>query len=65
MTSKLLMTRAEVEAECTISKTTIYRMMRAGAFPCPVKIGERAVRWRTAAIQKWLDSRPEATGRAA
>ena len=54
--------REEVEARCGIARTTIYRLMRAGDFPEPVKIGPRAVRWREREIVEFLDSRPRASG---
>ena len=38
-----LLTRVEVEARCAIARTTIYRLMRCGQFPEPLKIGPRAV----------------------
>ena len=33
-----LLTRAEVEARCAIARTTIYRLMRCGQFPEPLKL---------------------------
>ena len=45
MTDRLL-TRAEVESRFGIARTTIYRLMRAGDFPTPVRVEPRAVRWR-------------------
>ena len=57
-----LLTRAEVQARCGISRTTIYKQMRAGLFPDPVRVGTRAVRWRESDVQSWLASRPRATG---
>lgn len=35
----------------------IYRLIRAGEFPQPVKLGERAVAWKESAIREWIDSR--------
>ena len=57
-----LLTRAEVEARCAIARTTIYRLMRCGEFPEPLKIGPRAVRWPASEIEAWLAERPRATG---
>lgn len=57
-----LMTRSEVEARTALSRTSIYRKMREGTFPTPLKIGERAVRWPESEIEAWLASRPRATG---
>lgn len=56
-----LLTRPEVEELTHLSCSTIYKQMRSGRFPAPVKIG-RAVRWRSDEITAWLDSLPRATG---
>ena len=60
-----LLTRAEVEAKTRLSTTTLYRMMRAGQFPSPVRVGMRAVRWKSSEIDEYLESRPRAQGDAA
>ncbi len=60
--SNLLLTRREVEARLSITKTTIYRLMRCGAFPEPIQVGPRAVRWPQAEIEQWLASRPRSKG---
>ena len=64
MTDKMLR-REEVETRCGIARTTIYRLMRAGQFPEPVKVGPRAVRWPASEIEEWLAGRPRASGEAA
>ncbi len=60
-----LMRREEVEARCGIARSTIYRLMRCGEFPEPIKVGPRAVRWPASEIEQWLSGRPRATGEAA
>ena len=57
-----LLRRAEVEAWTGLSTTTIYRLMRAGKFPRPLKISAKAVRWWASEIAAWLDSLPRSTG---
>ena len=57
-----LLRREEVEIRCGIARTTIYRLMRAGQFPEPVKVGPRAVRWSSSELEAWLTNRPRATG---
>ena len=64
MTDRLLR-REEVETRCGIARTTIYRLMRCGEFPEPLKVGPRAVRWLESEIETWLAERPRATGEAA
>jgi prophage regulatory protein len=36
-------------------KTSIYKKMREGDFPPPLKIGQRSTRWRSDDIRLWLD----------
>ena len=62
MLQEKLLRRQEVEDYCQIGRSTIYRLMRLGKFPLPIRIGERAVRWPASEIQEWLAERPRATG---
>ena len=57
-----LLRRPEVEAQTGLTRSTIYRLMRAGEFPEPLKLGPRAVRWRATEIESWIAERPRATG---
>lgn len=49
-----LLTIKEVVALTRVSKSTIYRRMREGRFPKPVRIPPRTTRWRESAIRAWL-----------
>ena len=60
-----LLNRKDIEQLTGLTHSTIYRLMRAGKFPTPLKIGERAVRWPEHEIKAWLEDRPRATGQAA
>ena len=51
---------AEVQELTRLSKSTLYRQIRAGTFPKPVRIGERAVAWRADDVDEWLKTRKEA-----
>ena len=62
MTSERLLTCHEVLDRTRISRATIYRAMRSGQFPLPLKVGVKAIRWRAVEIDEWLASRPRATG---
>jgi prophage regulatory protein len=53
-----LLPRREVEAECGIGRSTIYRMLDAGTFPKPLRIGARCVRWKRSEIEQWKATRP-------
>ena len=49
----------EVEHLVRLSRSTIYRRMQAGKFPQAVRIGPKAVRWRTEDIEAWLAAHPK------
>ena len=59
-----LVTRREVEERFGMSRSTIYRQMRAGNFPEPIKVSPKAVRWRESELEEWLATRPRGTGDA-
>ena len=45
------------------SKSTLWRHIRAGSFPAPVKLSERVTAWRVGDVRQWLlkfqgDSQP-------
>ena len=53
-----LLTRPEVETRTGLSCSSIYRLMSEGEFPKPLKIGQRAVRWRSTDLEAYLANRP-------
>ena len=52
--------RADVERQTRLSKATLYRMMKSGTFPRPVRLGARAVGWLKVEIDRWVASRERA-----
>ncbi len=42
-----------------ISKTHLYRLVKAGKFPAPVKISERVSVWDAELVDLWLKSKFE------
>lgn len=44
-----------------LSKATVYREVKAGRFPAPIKLTSRRVGWKLTSIQRWVASR-ESTG---
>ena len=63
--SSVLMRRQEVEELCNLKRSVIYRLMRDGKFPLPLKIsgGARgAVRWRRDEIEDWINNLARAKG---
>ena len=61
-TTDRLLRLAEVRTRCGLSRSSLYRKMREGSFPAPLKVGVRAVRWPESEIEAWLATRPRATG---
>ena len=57
-----LLTRPQVEQKVQLTCSTIYRLMREGRFPLPIKVGPQAVRWRSDELADWIEARPRATG---
>ena len=60
--SYTLLTRKQVEEKVQLTTSSIYRLMRAGKLPTPIRIGENAVRWRSDELSEWIESRPRAEG---
>lgn len=44
----------------SISRTTLWRRVRAGDFPAPRRLGPNVVGWLEDDVRAWLESRPEA-----
>ena len=59
-----MLRRQEVETICGLTRSTIYRLMRANKFPIGKKIGPRATRWSASEIESFIETRPRATGEA-
>ena len=57
-----LLTRAEVERRTGLGRTAIYRMMRAGEFPEPYRVGRSAVRWSELEVEAWASALPRSHG---
>lgn len=48
----------DVRAETSLSKTTIYRLMKRKEFPLQRRISPRRVAWSAADIAAWKDRQP-------
>ncbi|MBA3599419.1 MAG: AlpA family phage regulatory protein [Methylibium sp.] len=59
--AKALARRRQVEQLVQLSRSTIYANVKAGTFPAPIRIGARAVAWRLADVEAWLEARPLAS----
>ncbi len=51
----------EVMARTGLSRTTIWRRVKAGKFPAPLVLGENSIGWTAQSIEDWLESRPRRT----
>lgn len=51
----------EVTARTGLSRTTIWRRVRAGTFPAPYVLGQNSIGWTAQSITDWLASRPRRT----
>ncbi len=40
----------------TLSKPTIWRLVKAGKFPKPIKLSEQCTAWKAEAVHEWLAS---------
>ncbi len=47
----------EVESATGCKKSTIYKMLKDGAFPRPVRLSSRMVAWSESAVQNWVQER--------
>ena len=47
----------EVLNRTGLSKSTLYQLMKDGAFPRSISIGNRAVSWNILEVEKWINSR--------
>ena len=53
-----LLTIREVAQMLRVNVSTIYRLVREGEIPAPIRIGPTSTRWRADELRDWLDSRP-------
>lgn len=49
----------EVVKAVTLSKSTIYRLIKAGQFPGPVGLSRGRVAWQSEEIEAWRCARPK------
>lgn len=46
-----------VRARTGLSRSEIYRRAALGAFPAPIKLGQRASAWTSTSIDQWIRDR--------
>jgi len=47
-------TRQQIEKLFQVSPATIYRWVKLGKFPQPVRLGANMVRWKASDIEVWM-----------
>ena len=57
-----LVTRAEVERRVGLGRSALYRAMREGRFPEPLRVGPKSVRWLLSEVEKWIAGLPRSHG---
>jgi len=49
-----------VSDRTSLSRTTLWRLVRDGGFPPPVKVSPGRVAWPEATVNAWINARSEA-----
>ena len=52
--------RTEVLFMTGLATSTIYAKMQAGEFPRPIKLGRRAVGWKSQDVELWITQQSDA-----
>ena len=52
----------DVMAKCGLGRSSIYAYVQKNAFPQPIRLGERAVGWKSDEIDAWIEQRSEMRG---
>lgn len=60
MTEKLLRLNDVMDAT-SLSKSTLYAMVRAQKFPKSLRLSRRCVAWKSTDVQAWIESRRPAS----
>lgn len=45
-----------------ISRATLFRWVKDGKFPAPVKLGEKVSAWRAQDVREWMQGKAEPNG---
>ena len=61
MTDTTIWRLPQVTAHTGLSRSTIYSMIATGDFPTSINLGIRSVGWIAEEIEKWIQSRIDAS----
>jgi prophage regulatory protein len=56
--SGVVLRARDITTRLRISRPTLWRWVRAGTFPAPIRLGANSIAWRAEDILDWLASRP-------
>lgn len=59
-----ILRRKQVETRTGLGRSSIYDYIKAGRFPHPIRIGDRAVGWLESEIDAWLTAQVERSRKA-
>lgn len=57
MSQVRILRRSAVTAMTSLSRPTIYRLVKAGKFPRPLRLSANAVGWDVRDVLTWIDDR--------
>jgi len=63
MSAPVLLTARMVRGQVPVSEMSLWRWVRDGQFPAPIKVAKRNY-WRADEIDAWLIERSDARGKA-
>ena len=52
-----LLRRNQVEVITGLARSTIYKLIKAGTFPKPIQLTDRAVAWPSNLIESWVSEK--------
>ena len=52
-----LLRESDLRNRLKLSHSTIWRLLRAGQFPSPVRVSQRLKAWRLVDIERWITTR--------
>ena len=59
MTIEKLLTMTELQRIVPYSSSHLYRLIKVGEFPQPIRLGPNRVAWRETDIERWIESREQ------
>ena len=54
MNQRLLLSIQDVAESLHVARSTIYKLIEAGEFPKPIKLGKKSIRWRPSAVEAYI-----------